>query len=269
MIRATIYLDTKPTQKKLVIFKKDTNYKDLLHLCSQKLHTKVNSLLTTSGEMIDNLLIKQSKELTVMCSMKKSDNQEKKIVLEESSVIVTSYVNKSWVVKEATDQVNALTTMKNLERIVVMPDVHSGKGHPIGVAVMTKDKIFPTLVDSDIGCGMQFIRLNVPVLTAKKCEKYASKLFLDNPCSERDFIEILTKELTWPNKLEPVDAKLFSSCHKELGTIGGGNHFAELQQVEKIVDTSLCEKYEINPETLYLLVLVDLDRLVTVSYTIF
>jgi len=39
-----------------------------------------------------------------------------------------------------------------------MPDLHPGKGYPIGSSIGTKNIIYPHLIGSDIGCGMSFIK---------------------------------------------------------------------------------------------------------------
>jgi release factor H-coupled RctB family protein len=44
-----------------------------------------------------------------------------------------------------------------------MPDLHPGKGIPIGATIMTRGIIYPELVDNDIGCGMSFVRTGIQV----------------------------------------------------------------------------------------------------------
>ena len=44
-----------------------------------------------------------------------------------------------------------------------MPDLHPGKGIPIGATVITEKIIYPELVDQDIGCGMSFLRTGIAV----------------------------------------------------------------------------------------------------------
>jgi RNA-splicing ligase RtcB len=42
-----------------------------------------------------------------------------------------------------------------------MPDLHPGKGIPIGACVITQEIVYPELVDYDIGCGMSFIKTGI------------------------------------------------------------------------------------------------------------
>lgn len=42
-----------------------------------------------------------------------------------------------------------------------MPDLHPGKGIPIGASIITEGIIYPELVDNDIGCGMSFIKTGI------------------------------------------------------------------------------------------------------------
>jgi release factor H-coupled RctB family protein len=53
-----------------------------------------------------------------------------------------------------------------------MPDLHPGKGIPIGAAVITQDIVYPELVDYDIGCGMSFIKTGIQAnkMTSKRLE---------------------------------------------------------------------------------------------------
>lgn len=59
-----------------------------------------------------------------------------------------------------------------------MPDLHPGKGIPIGASIITQGIVYPELVDYDIGCGMSFIKTGIPSdkLSQKKLEQLSSNL---------------------------------------------------------------------------------------------
>ncbi|MEL7334283.1 MAG: RNA ligase RtcB family protein, partial [Cyanobacteria bacterium J06560_2] len=96
-------------------------------------------------------------------------------------------------------------------------------------------------VGNDIGCGMGLWRTE---LKAKKLklEKWAAKLHLDGPWEGDTAAWLKSYDL-------PVD--LF---RESMGTIGGGNHFAELQQVETLYDPSACAALGVGTERVYLMV---------------
>ena len=113
-----------------------------------------------------------------------------------------------------------------------MPDLHPGKGYPIGSSTGTKGIIYPHLIGSDIGCGMSFIQTSINTKKANKSksiEKWANNLeSIDLPW-EGDTKKFLEMELEWPKgemveKIEELEQKYI----RNLGTIGAGNHFAEL-----------------------------------------
>lgn len=144
------------------------------------------------------------------------------------------------------DSIEQLTKMAQLQfihsHIAVMPDVHVGKGATVGSVIPTKHAIIPAAVGVDIGCGMNAIRLNLK-----------SSQLPDNLSSLRHAIERkvpvgfdLHKQVkAKASTLTPLDKRLqpIISKHpglvrmlrkfdmtwqKQLGTLGGGNHFIEL-----------------------------------------
>ncbi|MCH7295943.1 RtcB family protein [Acinetobacter higginsii] len=126
--------------------------------------------------------------------------------------------------------------------IAVMPDVHVGKGATVGSVIPTKHAIIPAAVGVDIGCGMNAIRLNLkaselpdnlaPLRHAierkvpvgfelhKQVKAKASSII---PLEKR-LQPIIKKHSGLIRMLRKFDA----TWQKQLGTLGGGNHFIEL-----------------------------------------
>ena len=61
---------------------------------------------------------------------------------------------KSWIEGEAVLQLEKTATLPGMRRVVGMPDLHPGKGTPIGAVFLSDDRVYPHLVGNDIGCGM-------------------------------------------------------------------------------------------------------------------
>lgn len=111
-------------------------------------------------------------------------------------------------------------------RIRIMPDVHAGKGCTIGTTMTITDKVVPNLVGVDIGCGMEVFELGNVEIDYQK---------LDEVIRERIPSGFAIRETAHPF-LQRVDLKqlhCFDHIDKEraelsLGTLGGGNHFIEV-----------------------------------------
>ena len=147
---------------------------------------------------------------------------------------------KNWIESKAIEQLTSTAKLDGMTKVVGMPDLHPGRGNPIGAAFLSKNKIYPYLVGGDIGCGMGLWQTNIKVSKTKR-DKWVKKLEdLDSPWQgDRDSF------------VKEFDLKNWDDA---LGTIGGGNHFAELQKVDKIVDAESASKYQIDKNYLQLMV---------------
>lgn len=110
-------------------------------------------------------------------------------------------------------------------KIRIMPDVHAGAGCTIGTTMTIKDKVVPNIVGVDIGCGMLTIGLGKYPLNFQDIDKVVHQI-----PSGRD---------VWETKQQDFDLSKFK-CYehllhtdrleKSLGTLGGGNHFIEIDK---------------------------------------
>lgn len=149
---------------------------------------------------------------------------------------------QSWIEGEAVRQLYATAKLDGMRQTVGFPDLHPGKGSPIGAAFVTEAVIYPHLIGGDIGCGMALFRTAL-VRRDAKLDKWAKLPFnLEHPWDESvsEFLAVRDLEST------EFDAAL--------GTIGGGNHFAELQTVEKVLDATEFAKLGLAKQQLVLLV---------------
>lgn len=116
-------------------------------------------------------------------------------------------------------------------KVRIMPDVHAGSGCVIGFTADLGEKVIPNIVGVDIGCGMKTVELgNIDVDFAKLDEvirKYVPSG--RNVHQEEDgFSENIINQLCCKDKLKNVDWLKRSG-----GTLGGGNHFVELDADEQ------------------------------------
>ncbi len=141
--------------------------------------------------------------------------------------------DKNWLESSAVDQLKKTAELPGMCCAVGMPDLHPGKGQPIGAAFITRDHIYPHLVGSDIGCGMGLWKLDV-TRRQGKLDKWEKRLVdLDDPWEEGD-----TEQWLNDSGVKTSDDSL-REANLKLGTIGGGNHFAEIQHVNEVFDQQM------------------------------
>lgn len=139
------------------------------------------------------------------------------------------------VAKCFTDEVDAIATEQIKKvcdteefatcKIRIMPDVHAGKGCTIGTTMTITDKIVPSMVGVDIGCGMYTV--------------YLGKIDIDFERLDKATHQIPSGTSVWEERKERFDLTSLR-CYRELkdtkrlerslGTLGGGNHFIEIDE---------------------------------------
>lgn len=131
--------------------------------------------------------------------------------------------------QEAIDQINLLMEQVAFtnSKIRIMPDVHAGAGCVIGFTGNLGDKVIPNIVGVDIGCGMLTTELGNSELDLQKIDyiihNYIPSGFNIHDGRKVKYPEIL--ELKCYRNLK--DTKRFE---RSLGTLGGGNHFIEIDE---------------------------------------
>ena len=148
----------------------------------------------------------------------------------------------TWMDDLARRQLAATVDLPGMTRVVGMPDLHAGRHAPIGAAYVSSGFIHPALVGGDIGCGMA---LWSTTLQRRKIRlaKWVDRLQGIEGRWDGDAAEWLaargaaTEGFDWA-----------------LGTIGGGNHFAEVQVVETVLDQATVDRVGIDARQVLILV---------------
>ena len=162
---------------------------------------------------------------------------------------------------------------------IAMPDIHTGYGFPIGGVAATRVSdgvISPGGIGYDINCGVRLLRTNLKVSDVKKRLRELLRAIYDNvPCgvgekgklrlSRRELEEVLVEGARWmvrrglgkkedliaceeggaikgadPGKVPP---RAYERGQPQLGTLGAGNHFLEIQEVVEVYDEKLAEEW--------------------------
>lgn len=148
---------------------------------------------------------------------------------------------QTWIEGEALRQLAQTAGLPGMRQAVGLPDLHPGQGYPIGAAFLS-ERIYPALVGNDIGCGMALWPLDL-ALRKFKPERAAERL--------------QGLEDRWDGDLSDWRAEFGlepTAFDAALGTIGGGNHFAEVQSVEAVIAPATLATLGIDPSQLLLLV---------------
>ncbi|MDP4142863.1 MAG: RNA ligase RtcB family protein [Bacillota bacterium] len=146
--------------------------------------------------------------------------------------------DKSWIESSAVEQLKKVAELKGIISAVGLPDLHPGKT-PVGASFVSKDIIYPHIIGNDIGCGMSLF-----------CTSITKKKFK---------IPKVMKELEKLDFLNEIDASTFTNKIEKqfidkLGTIGGGNHFAEFQELSEVFDEEAVKEIGVDKSKVLLLV---------------
>lgn len=116
--------------------------------------------------------------------------------------------------------------------IAIMPDSHQGYGMPIGGILATKNAIIPNAVGVDIGCGMCSLRTNLKEIDRDDLKKILGKTRKTIPVGFKRHQQ--AEDESWmPNidrKNLPIVSQQYEKGRYQVGTLGGGNHFVEIQK---------------------------------------
>ncbi len=135
----------------------------------------------------------------------------------------------------------ALQQAKNLanlpfvfKHISIMPDSHQGYGMPIGAVMATQGVVVPNAVGVDIGCGMCAVKTNLTLMDQESLQALVSDIkkmipvgFKHQTTDQEEWLSSDQKSTL--NECSVIKTEYQNSL-KQLGTLGGGNHFIEIQK---------------------------------------
>ena len=148
-------------------------------------------------------------------------------MLEIKGKINTAICYASVIEEEAIEQIRRMCDYEFTagSRIRIMPDVHAGKGCTIGTTMTVTDKAVPNIVGVDIGCGMYTVSLGKADIDFERLDEAAH--FIPSGMN------------VWEGRQEHFDLEQLR-CYRDLkdtkrlerslGTLGGGNHFIEIDE---------------------------------------
>lgn len=119
-------------------------------------------------------------------------------------------------------------------QIRMMPDVHAGKGCVIGTTMTITDKIVPNLVGADIGCGMEVVKVNHKNIDFDGLDKFIRKEIPSGNSVRQKIHPYAASNELYPDltALKCKDSVNLERAALSIGTLGGGNHFIEVDEGE-------------------------------------
>ena len=131
--------------------------------------------------------------------------------------------------------------------VSLMPDTHTGKGMPIGGVIACENAVIPNAVGVDIGCGMGFVRTDIPVSVLRETvtgngtllQAIIGDILRNVPTGFNHFKKpqpsaVLDRAKQELSKYQSDEELLpnIEDGYFQVGTLGGGNHFIEIQEDE-------------------------------------
>ena len=145
----------------------------------------------------------------------------------------------SWVTHSLGDQ--EMDMLRNVSRlpciykhVALMPDAHLGKGSMVGSVIATKNAVIPATVGVDIGCGMMAVKTPFKSgILDRKMAEFRHEIERAIPVGFNDYKEPVDESFEWNRwaefkELHPGVQDRKHKAMKQLGTLGGGNHFIEV-----------------------------------------
>jgi release factor H-coupled RctB family protein len=177
-------------------------------------------------------------------------------VSDRATVVASDHL---WLEDSAIQQLKNTSLLAGMRRVAGLPDLHPGRGYPVGAAFFSTGRLYPALCGGDIGCGVALWGTDLATGKASldKLDKQLgnldeapddtelARLALLDPALEQD-LAALSRQLG--------AADLPPSSMASLGTIGLGNHFVELQAVDHVADSEAAAALGLQPRRLHLAV---------------
>ncbi|MFW2365251.1 MAG: RtcB family protein, partial [Desulforhopalus sp.] len=147
---------------------------------------------------------------------------------------------KLWLDEIDSDTLAQAKNLANLpfvhSHIAIMPDAHVGYGMPIGGVAATRGVVIPNAVGVDIGCGVQAVQTSLRSLTKAQLRKLLQAIRKNVPLGfkhhkkPQSTVQMPALTEGWKKSSLQIVCHEYENGRLQLGTLGGGNHFIEIQQ---------------------------------------
>ena len=139
---------------------------------------------------------------------------------------------------ECVEQIKGICSLEYMKdaKIRIMPDSHAGKGICIGFTAYVNDRICPNFVGVDISCSISTYKLDVKEVDFEQLDKVIRNYVPSGLSARQKISELVTDEMK--EKVREVcedigDMDSYDRHSRSIGTLGGGNHFLEINKDKK------------------------------------
>ncbi|KDQ60982.1 hypothetical protein JAAARDRAFT_191106 [Jaapia argillacea MUCL 33604] len=245
----TVILNTNHSKKFALLLQSTIGARDLILInAGNKFRVKALSLIYLQGGVV----LSQDSDLTESVTRVWVSKGEPYVGPPANSSVssnpgeVRIMAEKSYLDGSAVNQLRAVAALPGVKLAVGMPDLHPGNRFPIGCAIAAEG-VYPALIGSDIGCGIALYHFSPPSRSSQ------------NPNASRLASLLVGLDDPWPGSVAEWLARYGIERRSEfdeesLGTVGAGNHFAEICTIERIVDSEAAQTLDLQEGALYLLV---------------
>jgi release factor H-coupled RctB family protein len=183
-----------------------------------------------------------------------------------------------WLEGDALAQFARVASLPGCVRAAAMPDLHAGRGIPVGAAFAFAGRVLPALVGGDAGCGVRVVATSIEPGGIDALVRRVERALGDDPLAGCDPAELF--EAVWHDGvrglvgLQGVDEALAELAdeplldpspgsgdpgpyregfEQALGSVGGGNHFVEIARVAEVRDVEAARALGLSPRGLVVL----------------
>ena len=103
-------------------------------------------------------------------------------IISENIVLIAD--SNTWIEGNAIQQLQTTARLPQMRHVAGMPDLHAGRGYPIGAAFFSLGRFYPALIGNDIGCGMALWQTDLPAHKAKPAKLTKQLGSIDMPLDE-------------------------------------------------------------------------------------
>jgi release factor H-coupled RctB family protein len=228
----------------------ELEHKALIAAIKNKYRKKPKRLFSEAGEELfpDNMAPLESHPVCIWTNGNGYEPTEKSKTVSRE-VQVTIIAEKTEVSPDAIYQLH--NAANRLERVVLafgMPDLHVGSPCPIGSAIISRGVIYPQLIGSDVGCGMSLFQTSAKAGTIDFRKFEGTSINIDGPWTNFNYDGMTLDD--YADRAGIVNR----DYNHLLGTIGAGNHFAEIQEIVSVPEPDLLAKAGISDDHYHILV---------------
>ena len=166
--------------------------------------------------------------------MKREDNRQTRgyEIIDTERLPIKLWLKIDQMEEGALEQARNLANLPfAFSHIAIMPDTHLGYGMPIGAILATRGVVLPNAVGVDIGCGMCSLRTSLTEVDTDDLKKIMGSIRRTVPVGFNHHRTPQDEAWMPPRKGDlPVVNQEYQSALHQIGTLGGGNHFIEIQK---------------------------------------